>query len=213
MNKAVIHQRRRAFERLCSALRAALPRPSTRPDWTPHPAGSPAGSPTSNPAGSPTGSRAASPAAHRHQDATAVLTATRSVIRRGWTQNTWYVTQTPAGRRRTVQSIFPSRLDRSQVVEACLVGAVLHAAWQQSPRPEHAYPAIDALWQTLLGGGDAAGTGPVGPLSAPPVRVARVRDLTTWNDRHYRTRDEVLELLDHTLERIADADRRTDLIR
>jgi hypothetical protein len=145
------------------------------------------------------------PLGHRHQDALAVLTAARGVIRRGWTQHTWYVTETPAGRRRSVQSVFPSRLDRSRVVQACLVGAVMHAAWQQSPRPAHAYPAVDALWHTLLGGAD-----PVGPLSSPPERVARVRDLTTWNDRRYRTRDEVLDLLDRTVARITDADRRTE---
>jgi hypothetical protein len=115
--------------------------------------------------------------------------------------------ETPAGRRRPMQSIFPGRLDRTRVVEACLVGAVMHAAWQQSPRPERAYPAIDALWHTLLGG-DAPGAEPVGPLSSPPVRLARVRDLTTWNDRRYRTRQDVLDLLDRTAARITDADRR-----
>jgi len=116
--------------------------------------------------------------------------------------------ENPTGRRRKMQSIFPSRLDRTHVVEACLVGAVMHAAWQQSPRPERAYPAIDALWHTLLGG-DPAGAEPVGPLSSPPVRLARVRDLTTWNDRRYRTREEVVDLLDRTMARIAEADRRT----
>jgi hypothetical protein len=38
--------------------------------------------------------------------------------------------------------------------------------------------------------------------------VARVRDLTTWNDHRYRTQDEVLRLLDRTVARIADADSR-----
>jgi hypothetical protein len=142
----------------------------------------------------------------------AVLTAARGVVRRGWVQNTWYILQTPAGRRRAFQSIFPSRLDRTRVVEACLVGAVMHAAWQQSARPEHAYPAIDALWCTLLGA-DTAAADPVGPLCSPPVRIARVRDLTTWNDRRYRSKDQVLDLLDRTVARIADADRRTEHLR
>jgi hypothetical protein len=86
----------------------------------------------------------------------------------------------------------------------------MHAAWQQSPRPEHAYPAVDALWHTLLGAGDTAGDDPVGPLCSPPVRVARVRDLTTWNDRRYRNKDEVLDLLDRTVARITDAVGRTE---
>jgi hypothetical protein len=65
----------------------------------------------------------------------------------------------------------------------------------------------------LLGGGDVAGAEPVGPLCSPPVRVARVRDLTTWNDRRYRTKEDVLDLLDRTVAGIADADRRTDYLR
>jgi hypothetical protein len=173
--------------RLGSALHGARPQPPGEPGQTPH--------------------SAASPAGHRHENALTVLTAARRVVQRGWAQNGWYVMATRTGRRRTIQSIFPSRLDRTQVVEACLVGAVMHAAWQQSPEPEHAYPALDALWRTLLGG-DAGGGGPVGPLCSPPVRVARVRDLTTWNDHRYRTQDEVLRLLDRTVARIADADSR-----
>jgi hypothetical protein len=191
MNEAVTHERHRGLlARLGSALSAVFTPPSGQPGQMP--------------------CSAESPISHRHQDAVAVLTAARGVLRRGWVQNTWYILQTAAGHRRPFQSIFPSRLDRTQVVEACLVGAVMHAAWQQSPRPERAYPAIDALWYTLLGGGDTAGADPVGPLCSPPVRVARVRDLTTWNDHRYRSKDEVLNLLDRTVARITDADRRTE---
>ncbi|MGW4940951.1 DUF6197 family protein [Actinoplanes sp. NPDC004185] len=186
MNEAVTRRRQRGLvERLRAAAGALSPQSPAEPDPGP----------------------AAPPGHRRHQDALAVLTAARAVVARGWTQQTWYVMETPAGRRRTMSSIFPSRLDRTRVVEACLVGAVMHAAWQQSPRPEHAYPAVDALWCTLLGGG-TPDADPVGPLSSPPVRVARVRDLTTWNDRPYRTRAEVLDLLDRTTARIAEADRR-----
>jgi hypothetical protein len=193
MNKAVIHKRQRSlFARLGSALNAVFTPESGPPDQIRH--------------------SAAIALGHRHQDAIAVLTAARSVIERGWVQNTWYTLENPAGRRRTFSSIFPSRLDRGQVVQACLVGAVLHGAWQQSPRPERAYPALDALWSTAFGG-DIAGADPVGPLCPPPIRVFRVRDLTTWNDRRYRSKDEVLDLLDRTTARIADADRRTEHLR
>ncbi|GAA3919657.1 DUF6197 family protein [Actinoplanes auranticolor] len=186
MNEAVTRRRPRGRPAwLGAAIEALSSRSPAAPAPAPHPA----------------------PGSHRHQDALAVLTAARAVVRRGWTQHTWYVMRTPAGRRRTMSSVLPGRLDRTRVVEACLVGAVVHAAWQQSPRPEHAYPAVDALWCTLLGGG-TPGADPVGPLSAPPVRVARVRDLTTWNDRPYRTREDVLDLLDRTVARIADTDRR-----
>ena len=44
---------------------------------------------------------------------------------------------------------------------------------------------------------------PVGPLAPPLVRVARVRDLTTWNDREHRTREDVLGLLDRTVARVS----------
>jgi hypothetical protein len=136
----------------------------------------------------------------RHQEALAVLDAARVVIARGWLQDAWYALQGPDGQRRMLTPTRLVRLDHSQVVGACLVGAVLHGAWQHSPRSEQASPAIDALWQTLYGGGDG---GPIGPVSSPPVRAARVRDLTRWNDERHRTRDEVLGLLDRTAARVA----------
>ena len=155
------------------------------------------------------------PIDYRRQDALAVLTAARGVVRRGWVQRTWYVMETPVGRRHARQRFLPARLDHSQVVGACLIGAVMHAAWQQSPRSEHAYPAIDALWHALFdvvpatNAGAAGGAGwpadadPVGPMTPPLVRAARVRDLTTWNDREHRTKDDVLSLLDRTAARLA----------
>jgi hypothetical protein len=141
----------------------------------------------------------------RHQDALAVLDAARGVIQRGWVQNKWYVLQGPGGRRRSFGPTSLTRLDHTRVVEACLVGAVMHAAWQQSPHPEYANPAIDALWRTLYEPDASASTEPVGPASSPPVRAARVRDLTTWNDRRKRTKQEVLQLIERSAARIADA--------
>jgi len=140
------------------------------------------------------------PAPSRHEEALAVLSATRGVIARGWTQKTWYIVDTPAGRRRSAQRFFPWRVDRRNVVSACLVGAVMHGGWLLSPRPEYAYPAIDALWHTLFDTGAA-----VGPAASPVVRAARVRDLTTWNDRDHRTREDVLRLVDRATARLAAA--------
>jgi len=111
--------------------------------------------------------------------------------------------ETPRGRRRLAPRFFPTRLDHRRVVEACLVGAVVHGAHRLSSRPEFAYPALDALWNALF---DAeATTDPVGPLTPPLVRAARVRDLTTWNDRSYRTRQDVLRLIDLAAARVAGA--------
>jgi hypothetical protein len=180
MSEAVTHERPAGpLTRLGSALRARI---------TPPAGGAPP--------------PVVAPGRHRHQAALAVLTAARGVVRRGWVQNTWYVVETPAGRRR-LRPFLPGRVDHTHVVQACLVGAVVHAAWQQSPRPEHAYPAVDALWHTLFDGGGTADAEPVGMLSAPPVRAARVRDLTTWNDRQHRTQEDVLQLLDRTTARLA----------
>ena len=150
---------------------------------------------------------ATDPIPKRHHDALAVLGAARAAVQRGWVQNAWYVMQAPDRTRRTLAPTCLVGVDHSQVVQTCLVGAVLHAAWQQSSRPEHAYPAIDALWQALYGTGDPAGGGPaggdpVGPVCPPPVRMARVRDLTAWNDARDRTKDDVLRLLDRTTGRI-----------
>lgn len=139
----------------------------------------------------------------RQHEALAVLTAARGVVARGWVQHAWFVTEVPAGRRRAAQRFFPGRLDHAHVVEACLIGAVMHAAWQQSPRPEYAYPAIDALWRTLLDPSASSGADPVGPLCPPLVRAARVRDLTTWNDRDHRTKDDVVRLLDQAAARLS----------
>ena len=167
--------------RLVAAVRAAL-RPA--PGETPQPA-------------------RANPGGRRQQDALAVLTAARGVVGRGWAQNTWYVLDTPAGHRPARHRFLPGRLDHSRVVGACLVGAVMHGAWLQSTRPEHAYPAIDALWITLFDAGTPAATDPVGPLCPPLVRAARVRDLTTWNDRDHRTQKDVLRLLDRAAARVS----------
>ena len=138
----------------------------------------------------------------RRQDALVVLSAARAVVCRGWVQQTWYIMDPPAGRRRPWQRLLPERLDRDRVTGACLVGAVWHGAWQQSGRSEYAYPAIDALWHTLFDVGAPADADPVGPLGPPLVRAARVRDLTTWNDRDHRTREDVLRLLDRTIARV-----------
>jgi hypothetical protein len=142
----------------------------------------------------------ASPAPSRHEEALAVLSATRGVIARGWTQHTWYVVETPAGPRRASQRFLPWRVDRRNVVSACLVGAVMHGGWLLSPRPEYAYPALDALWHTLFDTGTE-----LGPAASPLVRAAQVRDLTTWNDRNYRTREDVLRLVDRSTARLAAA--------
>ena len=188
MQQTSIHERpARLAARLGSILRALVRTPAPAP--VPRP---------------PAGATVVPP---RHENALTVLYGARTVVEHGWVQNQWYTLQAaPGGRLRSFAGIVPlARLDHAEVVDACLVGAVVHAAWQQSPRPEYANPAIDALWRTLYDPDGPDGTDPVGPVSSPPVRAARVRDLTNWNDRRSRTRDDVLDLIERTAARVAGA--------
>ena len=66
--------------------------------------------------------------------------------------------------------------------------------------------SLDLTWNTLYGvAGDSLAGCP-----APSVRTSHLRDLTRWNDRPSRTRDEVLDLLAATE---AETGRLSNLIR
>jgi hypothetical protein len=144
----------------------------------------------------------------RAEHAALVLGAARAGLEQGWSQGRWHVVQDGAGRHRDVPAAsFAASftgLDRTRVVRSCLVGAVLQAAWWYSDRPEHAAPALDALWIGLQGSlGRSAD--PIARVCSPDVRLSRVRELTRWNDRPGRTRQEVLDLLDRSLAGLAPA--------
>jgi hypothetical protein len=114
----------------------------------------------------------------RPDEAYRVLEDARAVIARGWVQDRWFVCRpTPA---------------------ACLVGAVLHAARQGGPGDPvvKAGPALDHLWDAWQESRGLGGTGIAGWAAPRELRMARVRDLTRWNDQPGRTRDEVLRLVD-----------------
>jgi hypothetical protein len=93
----------------------------------------------------------------------------------GWVQNRWYGTGSPRS-------------------GACLVGAVVRAA--RSHDETGAGPALDVVWDALQESRGLTGPGIAGRAAPPQVRIARVRDLTRWNDRAERTRDDVVGLLD-----------------
>ncbi|HJY25606.1 MAG TPA: hypothetical protein VJ649_08040, partial [Actinomycetes bacterium] len=82
----------------------------------------------------------------------------------------------------------------------------VHATWTHRPGVDAtaAAPALDMLWGSLQ---EIRGvTSPAPAAVSRDVRAARVRDLTRWNDRPGRSRDEVLELLDVAVSRtILDA--------
>src|SRR3954471_1698560 len=151
--------------------------------------------------------------AHRRQSAAspdrtlAVLVGARSLVQRGWVQGGWYVLEAPDGRRRFVAAGSLTRRSFGEIVQSCLVGAVVEAArWHTSERGA-AGPAIDTLWHEL--GELSSSRPPIDPRTPIPVlRSRQVGDLTTWNDRRTRTREDVLNLLDGAIARLT-ADRQS----
>ena len=84
------------------------------------------------------------------------------------------------------------------VAAACLVGAVVYAAQQRGSGDQlvKAGPALDYLWDAWQESRGLGGTGVAGRAAPRELRMARVRDLTRWNDQPGRTREEVLGLVD-----------------
>ena len=116
----------------------------------------------------------------------AVLGDAGTVVRAGWTQKTLYACVDDRNRRRPVDPR-DERFD-----EACLVGAVVHAAGgPDAARSQLAQRTLDLIWHTVYRGPDHPVTG----HPAPGIRAARVLDLARWNDRRGRARADVLDLL------------------
>jgi hypothetical protein len=133
---------------------------------------------------------------HRLEGATALLERARALVADGWVQDSFYVVRARNGETRPVSPFGLLLLSRSDVVGACLVGAVAHAssAVDRSERRGQAALAVDTLWQTLTDGADASDP-------HPGARAARVRELARWNDEPARSRDDVLGLLDRAVSR------------
>ncbi|HEY7274220.1 MAG TPA: hypothetical protein VH502_15925 [Actinoplanes sp.] len=116
----------------------------------------------------------------------AVLGDAGAVIRSGWTQKTLYACVDDRDRRHPVDP------RDGAFDEACLVGAVVHAAGgPEATSGPLAQRTLDVVWHALHRGPDR----PVGGTPPPGVRAARVVDLARWNDRRERTRSDVLALL------------------
>ncbi|MEU4419915.1 hypothetical protein AB0F81_04765 [Actinoplanes sp. NPDC024001] len=120
----------------------------------------------------------------RPEEAYAVLEDARAVIARGWIQDHWF-----ASRRSG---------EFGEVAAACLVGAVVHAARQSGPGDPviRAGPALDYLWDAWQESRGLRAAGIAGLAAPRELRMARVRDLTRWNDQPGRTREQVLGLVD-----------------
>jgi hypothetical protein len=133
-------------------------------------------------------------------DARALLERARELVAAGWVQDAFYVVRDRRGRPQPVSPLGLVLLTRGDVVGACLVGAVAHAATgldRRARRAPAAY-AVDALSATLA---EREGRAPAPGTGHPAERAARVRELARWNDEPARQRAEVLDLLDRAVAR------------
>lgn len=135
--------------------------------------------------------------------ARALLERARAQVADGWVQDAFYVVRGRHGEARPVSPFGLLLLTRTDVVGACLVGAVAHAssAIDRRDRRGQAALAVDTLWAALADDPAEVGTGGVHPAA----RAARVRELAHWNDEPARTREDVLELLDRAVSRTIHA--------
>jgi hypothetical protein len=136
------------------------------------------------------------PPCSRADDAYRILEDARTVIAAGWLQNQWFIHRRSTSRPSAQGTGAPGGPD--DLVAACLVGAVLHAAQQRGAKEDlvRAGPAVDYLWDAWQESRGLGGPGVAGRAAPRDLRLARVRDLTRWNDRPGRTQQEVLGLLD-----------------
>jgi len=138
------------------------------------------------------------------EGARAVLERARALIAQGWVQDAFYIVRGRNGESRPVSPFGLLLLTRTDVVGACLVGAVAHASGSidRRERRGQAALAVDTLWHTLAEDPSYERV-PTAPYDAvhPAARAARVRELARWNDEPARTPDEVLGLVDRAVSR------------
>jgi hypothetical protein len=138
------------------------------------------------------------------EGARVVLERARALIAQGWVQDAFYVVRGRNGESRPVSPFGLLLLTRTDVVGACLVGAVAHASGtvDRRDRRGQAALAVDTLWHTLAEDASYERV-PTMPYDAvhPAARAARVRELARWNDEPTRNRDDVLGLMDRAVSR------------
>ncbi|MFL6127442.1 MAG: hypothetical protein ACJ73E_00055 [Mycobacteriales bacterium] len=140
-------------------------------------------------------------------DARALLEQARELVRAGWVQDAFYVVRDRKDRVRPVSPFGLLLLSRSDVVGACLVGAVAHATARADRRSRRAPAAlaVDMLWTELVEG-DGRTPPDALDFAHPAARAGRVRELARWNDEPGRSRADVLDLIDRAVSRtILDA--------
>jgi hypothetical protein len=127
-----------------------------------------------------------------------VLERARTLIAQGWVQDSFYVVRGRHGETRPVSPFGLLLLTRSDVVGACLVGAIAHASGtvDRKDRRGQAAIAVDTLYRSLA---EQTGSTTLADAVHPAVRAARVRELARWNDEPGRSRDDVLGLMDRAV--------------
>ncbi len=122
----------------------------------------------------------------------ALVTEAAGVVAAGWVQRAWFAYRDEEGLERLVGAHNLHQITGKQVTGACLVGAVVHAAGGlPAARTQRVHRALNLTWQALSG----VEAEPIGFCPAPATRVARVRDLTAWNDQPRRRAEDVTTLL------------------
>lgn len=123
-----------------------------------------------------------------------LLVSAHAIVGEGWVQHAWFRYRDSEDRVRLATVHDLGRMAGRPVVGACLVGAEVQAGGgPHAATSQLVARSLDLTWHTLR---DAAGA--VEWCPAPPVRQARVRDLTRWNDAPGREAGQVTALLQAT---------------
>jgi hypothetical protein len=115
-----------------------------------------------------------------------------ALVEAGWVQNAWFSCRDVDGRRHSVTAYGLDLLAGRPVVGGCLVGAIVQAGGGlEAVSTQLVQRTLDLTWHTLAVGGRE----PVRWCPAPAVRMQHLRELTRWNDRPARSRQDVIGLL------------------
>jgi hypothetical protein len=137
----------------------------------------------------------------------ALLAEAADLISTRWVQHGWFSTAGPSGQQRVVSAHTLGAMAGAPVSGACLVGAIVHTGGGPAAvQTQLVQRTLDLTWHTLYEDPHE----PVRWCPAPSIRMAHVRDLTTWNDRPARTSTQVTHLLRAS---IGTADAQTALLR
>jgi hypothetical protein len=111
------------------------------------------------------------------------------LVRDGWVQRCWFIACDDRGHQVRIEAQNLYELAGKQVIDVCLVGAVVQAGGGVAhARTQPVRRALDLTWAALY-------HEPMRWCPSPAVRLSHVRDLTRWNDLPGRTAAEVSGLL------------------